>query len=106
MSARGKGLVLVFFDKPSLYGNIKITEVKPCRENIRFVTDFFEIQDKTFHQKLKENGTPSPRSPGSLAAHQADVGPQFAPLYFLEEKVGVREQVSPTEKVKWLPQKG
>lgn len=65
-----------------------------------FVTDFFEIQDETFHQKLKENGTSSPSSSGSPAAHQADNGPQFAPLYFLVEKVGVREQMSPREKVK------
>lgn len=57
--------VWAFLDKASIYWNIKISEVNPCRKNISFVTDFFEIQDKIFHQKLKENVTPYPSLPVS-----------------------------------------
>jgi len=70
------------------------------------VINFFEIQDETSHQKLKENTTPFPSSPDPPAACQADGGPQFAPLYLLVEKVGAREKTSHSEKVKRLHQKG
>lgn len=95
-----------FFLTNQIHWSTKITEVKPCRENISFDTDFFEIHSKTFQQKLKENGSASPSLSGSPAAHQADDMPQFASPYFLVKKVMVREQMSPSAKVKWLPQKG